>query len=117
MQVFSWVTVKKEVLNEKIWRKVISGEKAMLAQIFIAKDGVVPTHHHESEQLSCVLEGAIKLQVEGKEVLLRKGDILLIPSNVPHSAVALEDYFGLEIFSPIRIDWLTGRDDYLRKGE
>lgn len=116
MQVFSWDTVKKEVMNEKIWRKVISGEKAMLAQIFIAKDGVVPTHHHESEQLSCVLEGAIKLEVEGKEVVLRKGEILLIPSNVPHSAVALEDYFGLEIFSPIRIDWLTGKDDYLRIG-
>lgn len=117
MQVFSWDTVKKEVMNEKIWRKVISGEKAMLAQIFIGKNGVVPTHHHESEQLTCVLEGAIKLVVEGQEVLLRQGDILLIPSNVPHSAAALEDYFGLEVFSPIRVDWLTGQDDYLRKGQ
>lgn len=117
MQVFSWDTVKKEVMNEKIWRKIISGEKAMLAQIFIAKDGVVPKHQHESEQLSYVLEGAIKLELEGKEVVLRKGEVLLIPSNVPHSAVALEDYFGLEVFSPIRIDWLTGKDDYLRKGQ
>jgi quercetin dioxygenase-like cupin family protein len=117
MQVFSWDTVKKEVMNDKIWRKVITGEKAMIAQIAIARDGVVPTHQHESEQLTCVLDGAIKLQVEGKEVVLRKGEILLIPSNVPHSAVALEDYFGLEVFSPIRIDWLTGADDYLRRGK
>jgi quercetin dioxygenase-like cupin family protein len=117
MQVFAWDSVKKEVMNEKIWRKVISGEKAMLAQIFIAKDGVVPKHQHESEQLACALDGSIKLELEGKEVVLHKGEILLIPSNVPHSAVALEDYFGLEIFSPIRIDWLTGQDDYLRKGQ
>ncbi len=117
MQVFSWDSVKKEVMSEKIWRKVISGEKAMLAQIFIAKDAVVPKHHHESEQLTCVLEGSIRLEVDGKEVILRPGEILLIPSNVPHSAVALEDYFGLEIFSPIRLDWLTGQDDYLRKGQ
>ena len=117
MQVFSWDAVKKEVMNEKIWRKVISGEKAMLAQIFIAKDGVVPKHQHESEQFTYVQEGAIKLEMEGKEVVLQKGQILLVPSNVPHSAVALEDYFGLEIFSPIRIDWLTGQDDYLRKGQ
>jgi quercetin dioxygenase-like cupin family protein len=116
MQVFSWDSVKKEVMNEKIWRKVISGEKAMLAQIFIAKDGIVPEHHHESEQITYAQEGVIKLEMEGKEVVLQQGDILLIPSNVPHSAVALEDYFGLEIFSPIRIDWLTGKDDYLRKG-
>ena len=116
MQVFSWDSVKKEVMNQKIWRKVISGEKAMLAQIFIAKDGVVPTHQHESEQITYAQQGAIKLEMEGKEVVLQQGDILLIPSNVPHSAVALEDYFGLEIFSPIRIDWLTGQDDYLRKG-
>jgi quercetin dioxygenase-like cupin family protein len=117
MQIFSWDSVKKEVMNAKIWRKVISGEKAMLAQIFIAKDAEVPRHQHESEQLTCVLDGSIKLKVEGKEVVLHKGEILVIPSNVPHSAVALEDYFGLEVFSPIRIDWLTGQDDYLRKGQ
>ena len=116
MQLLSWETIKKETMTERIWRKVISGEKAMIAQIFIAKDGVVPIHQHESEQISYALEGTLKLELEGREVVLRKGDVLVIPSNVPHRVVALEDYFGLDIFSPIRMDWLTGQDDYLRKG-
>ncbi len=115
MQFFTWETVRKEVLKEKIWRKVISGEKAMVAQVFIAKDGVVPTHQHESEQITYILEGALKFELEGKEIVVRKGEVLLIPSNVPHRAVALEDTLDLDIFSPIRIDWLTGKDDYLRK--
>ena len=116
MQHYSWETVKTEPLNSKMWRKVISGEKAMVAQVFIAKDGVVPTHHHESEQLSYILEGALKLQIEGREIVVRKGEVLHIPSNVPHGAIALEDTLDMDIFSPIRIDWLTGQDDYLRKG-
>jgi quercetin dioxygenase-like cupin family protein len=115
MQFFTWETVRKEVLNERIWRKVISGEKAMVAQVFITKDGVVPTHQHESEQITYILEGALKFVLEGKEIVVRKGEVLLIPSNVPHRAVALEDTLDLDIFSPIRIDWLTGKDDYLRK--
>jgi quercetin dioxygenase-like cupin family protein len=115
MEHYSWETVKKEVLNESMCRKVISGEKVMLAQIFIAKGGVVPLHQHESEQLSYVLEGALKFDLEGKEVVVRPGEVLRIPSNVPHSAVAVEDFSGLDVFSPIRLDWLTGQDDYLRK--
>lgn len=116
MEHLSWETVKKEVMNPKIWRKVITGEKAMVAQVFIAKGAVVPTHQHESEQLTYIMEGALKLTVEGKDVVVRKGEVLHIPSNVPHSAVALEDTMDLDIFSPIRMDWLTGQDDYLRKG-
>jgi quercetin dioxygenase-like cupin family protein len=57
------------------------------------------------------------LELEGKEVVLRHGDVLVIPSNVPHGAVALEDYRGFDIFSPIRVDWLTGQDDYLRQAK
>jgi unsaturated pyranuronate lyase len=116
MEHFTWEAVKKEVMNPKIWRKVITGEKAMVAQVFIAKGGVVPTHQHESEQLTYIIEGALQLTLEGKDVVVRSGEVLHIPSNVPHSAVALEDTMDLDIFSPIRTDWLTGQDDYLRKG-
>ncbi len=117
MQLFAWKTVKKEVMNPKIWRKVITGEKAMVAQVFIAKDGVVPTHQHESEQLTYIVEGALKFELEGMEVVVRAGEVLHIPSSVPHRAVALEDTLDLDIFSPIRLDWLTGKDDYLRRGQ
>jgi quercetin dioxygenase-like cupin family protein len=116
MEHFSWDSVKKEVMNEKLWRKVVTGKKAMVAQVFLAKDCVVPTHQHESEQISLILEGALKFELEGKEIVVRKGEVLVIPSNVPHSAVALEDTMDLDVFSPIRIDWLTGQDDYLRRG-
>jgi len=115
MQVFSWQNVKKEVLNDKISRKVISGEKITMAQIFIVKDGVVPLHQHENEQISSVLAGALRFELEGKEIVAREGDVLLIPSKVPHRVVALEDSLALDVFSPVRVDWLTGKDDYLRR--
>lgn len=117
MKHFCWNDVTKEILNPKVWRKVISGEKAMVAQVFIAKDAVIPTHQHESEQISYILEGALKFEIEGKQIVVRAGEVLHIPSHVPHRAVALEDTLDLDIFSPIRIDWLTGQDHYLRQGE
>jgi quercetin dioxygenase-like cupin family protein len=115
MQLLAWENVKKEVLNEKLWRKVIWGEKITLAQLGIAKDGVVPLHHHENEQISSVLVGALRIELEGKEIVLREGEVLQIPSNVPHRVVALEDTLALDVFSPIRTDWLAGTDDYLRR--
>jgi quercetin dioxygenase-like cupin family protein len=116
MQLFAWDSVRKEQMNPRIWRKVVTGEKMTVAQIFIAKDGVVPVHHHENEQMSYVLEGALKFDIGGQEVIVRKGEIVHIPSNVPHGVVALEDTFDIEIFAPVRTDWLSGQDDYLRKG-
>jgi quercetin dioxygenase-like cupin family protein len=115
MQLFAWDSVKKEVMNEKLWRKVIFGEKATLAQLFLAKGCVVPLHRHESEQFSYVIQGALRFEMEGREVIVRAGEVLLIPSDVPHRAMALEDTLDIDIFCPIREDWLTGRDDYLRK--
>jgi unsaturated pyranuronate lyase len=114
MQLYRWETVRKEIMNPKISRKVISGEKAMVAQVFLSKGSVVPTHQHESEQLTYIMEGALKFELEGREVTVHAGEVLHIPSNVPHRAVALEDTLDLDIFSPIRTDWLTGKDDYLR---
>ena len=115
MQLVAWDSVRKEQMNPKIWRKVVTGEKMTVAQIFIAKDGVVPVHQHENEQMTYVMEGVLKFDIAGKEVIVRKGDILHIPSNVPHGGVALEDSVSIEIFVPVRQDWLTGQDDYLRK--
>jgi len=115
MPLFAWENVQKEVLNEKLARKVISAEKITMAQIFLAKDGVVPLHHHENEQISSVLTGAMRFEMEGQDIILRAGQVLVIPPNVPHRVVALEDSMALDVFSPIRTDWLTGKDDYLRR--
>src|SRR6202049_34472 len=117
MKHYTWDSIPLEVISEVISRKVISGQKAMVAQVFLKKDAVVPEHHHESEQITYILEGALKFEIEGKEVIVRKGEVLSIPSNVPHRAVALEDTVDLDIFSPIRTDWLSKNDAYLRRGE
>jgi len=117
MEHFTWDSVELESMSELISRKVISGKKAMVAQVFLKKDAVVPEHQHESEQITYIMDGALKFQLEGREVIVRKGEVLHIPSNVPHRAVALEDTLDLDIFSPIRTDWLTKDDAYLRRGE
>lgn len=116
MEHCSWNSVPLEVMSDMISRKVISGEKAMVAQVFLKKDAVVPEHRHESEQVTYILEGALKFELEGREVVVHKGEVLRIPSNVPHRAVALEDTLDLDIFSPIRQDWLKKDDAYLRGG-
>src|SRR5260370_7716186 len=117
MEHFSWDSVQLEVMSDLISRKVISGEKAMVAQVFLKKDAVVPEHHHESEQITYIVEGALKFELEGKVVIVRKGEVLLIPSYVPHRAVALEDTLDVDIFAPIRTDCLTKDDAYLRRGD
>ena len=117
MEYQTWESVPLEVMSDMISRKVISGDKAMVAQVFLKKGAVVPEHHHESEQITYILEGALKFEIEGKVFVVRKGEVLSIPSNVPHRAVAMEDTLDLDIFSPIRIDWLTNNDAYLRRGE
>ncbi len=86
----------------------------MLSELVLKKGCVVPAHHHENEQVSYVIRGMLKFEVNGQEIILRAGEVLLIPSNVVHSAVALEDTFDLDIFSPPRQDWLDGTDQYLR---
>src|SRR5258708_28303608 len=99
MEHYTWDQMDKEVLSETIARKIISGDRAMVSQVFLAKGAVVPEHRHESEQITYILEGALKFEIEGREIVVGKGQVLLIPSNVPHSAVALEETLDLDIFS------------------
>ncbi len=115
MEHYIWEKMEKEVLSSTISRRIISGEKAMVAQVFLAKGAIVPEHHHESEQITYILEGALRFHIEGNEIVVAAGQVLRIPSNVPHMAVALEDTLDLDIFSPIRHDWLAKDDAYLRK--
>lgn len=115
-QFTTWDQVPLEKMSDLISRKIVHLDKAMVAQVFLKKDAVVPEHHHESEQITYILEGALKFELEGREVIVRAGQVLLIPSNVPHRAVALEDTLDLDVFSPIRQDWLDKDDSYLRGG-
>ena len=114
MEFYTWDEMEKEVLSDTIARKIISGDKAMVAQVFLAKGAIVPEHHHESEQITYILEGALQFEIGGQQIVVGMGQVLRIPSNVPHRAVALEDTLDLDIFSPIREDWLKKDDAYLR---
>jgi quercetin dioxygenase-like cupin family protein len=113
---FRWEDMEKERMTDLIHRRVISGERAMVAQIFLKKGAVVPTHSHENEQVTYLLEGALRFWIgeDREELLLRAGEVLLIPSGVPHAAEAMEDCVDLDVFSPPRQDWLQGTDAYLR---
>jgi quercetin dioxygenase-like cupin family protein len=116
MEHYTWDEIDKEILSPTIARKTIAGEKAMVAQVFLAKGAVVPEHKHESEQITYILEGALLFPIDGKEILVGKEQVLRIPSWKPHKATALEDTLDLDIFSPIREDWLKKDDIYLRRG-
>ena len=104
-----------ERLNPLIDRQFVSGERSMLAKIILRKGAVVPQHSHENEQITYLLEGALKFIVQEKEIVVRAGEVLVIPPHVPHSAEALEDCVDLDIFCPPRADWINGTDAYLRK--
>jgi quercetin dioxygenase-like cupin family protein len=113
----SWKSMAKEELSPTIGRKMITGERMMIAQIFLKKGTVVPKHSHENEQITYILEGALRfhLGADGaQEVTVRAGEVLTIPSNLPHTAEALEDTLDVDIFDPPRQDWLNGTDAYLR---
>jgi quercetin dioxygenase-like cupin family protein len=107
MQLYSWDALKKEAINDKLARRFVSGQRMTMAQFFFAESGTVPRHHHESEQLTYVVEGALRFIVGDQEVTVHRGEVLHIPSDVPHGAVALEGTVVLEIFSPARSDWLA----------
>ncbi|MCX6549754.1 MAG: cupin domain-containing protein [Acidobacteria bacterium] len=115
IQQFRWDEIALEKVTEMISRKIVTGEREMLAQIWLKKGAIVPTHDHESEQLSYVLQGALRFIIDGREFILREGEVLHIPSRVPHQAEALDDTFELDVFSPIRQDWIDKTDDYFRR--
>ena len=115
MSLYDWKKIPEEKLTDKLSRKLISGKNVMLAHVYLKKGCTVAAHSHDSEQMTYILSGAMTLRLPYGEVTLKEGQVLHIPSGVEHSAVALEDTLDMDIFSPIRMDWLTGKDSYLRK--
>lgn len=113
---FRWESMTEEHVTDLISRRLISGEKGMVAQLYLKKGAMVPMHTHHNEQFTHLLEGVLKFWIgeEREELILRGGEVLHIPSNVPHAAEALEDCLDVDVFCPPREDWLDGTDDYLR---
>jgi quercetin dioxygenase-like cupin family protein len=111
----SWKTIEIEQLNDKLSRQMISGENATVSQLLLKKGAAVPRHSHMNEQYSWIISGALKFVFDDREILVGAGDVLVIPANLPHSAVALEDTVDVDIFAPRREDWIRKEDSYLRK--
>ncbi|HEX2091309.1 MAG TPA: cupin domain-containing protein [Longimicrobiaceae bacterium] len=115
---FRWEDMPKERVTDQIDRRLITGERMMLAHVYLKKGSVVPRHSHENEQLTYILEGALRFWIgedESEEIVVGPGEVLHIPSHVPHKAEALEDTLDVDIFSPPRQDWLDRTDDYFHR--
>lgn len=104
-----------ETLNPHIDRQFVHGNEAMLARIVLRRGAVVPRHSHHNEQITYVLEGALQFTLgDGQVLTVRAGELLVIPANMPHAALALEDTLDLDVFAPPRADWIAGTDAYLK---
>ena len=115
---YRWDEMPKEKVSAMLDRRLITGDRMMLAHVYLKKGCIVPRHQHENEQLTYILEGALRFWIgedEKEERVIRAGEVLHIPSNVWHKAEALEDTLDVDVFSPPRQDWLEKSDAYLRR--
>jgi quercetin dioxygenase-like cupin family protein len=114
LQYIPWLTVPLEDLNPLLQRQFVVGQEIMLARVLLKKGCIVPLHSHYNEQLTYIVEGALKFYIDGQEIVVKAGEVLCIPSNMPHKAEALEDTVDLDVFTPPRADWINKTDQYLR---
>ena len=115
---YRWDEMPKESVSPMLDRRLVTGERILLAHVYLRKGCIVPRHQHDNEQLTYILDGALRFWIgedESEEVVVRAGEVLHIPSNVWHKAEALEDTLDVDVFSPPRQDWLDKTDAYLRR--
>jgi len=110
-----WQDVELEKLNPLLDRQLVVGKDLMVARVLLKKGCFIPLHSHVNEQVTYILEGALKFWIDDKEIVVHAGEVLCIPSNMPHKAEALEDTVDLDIFNPPRRDWINKTDEYLRR--
>jgi quercetin dioxygenase-like cupin family protein len=117
----AWDDIDREAVTDDIARRLFTGERMMLAHVYLDKGAIVPKHHHDNEQLTWIMSGSLRFWIgdEGEEGyeerVVSAGEVMYIPSNVPHRAEALEDTVDVDVFSPPRQDWLDGTDSYFHE--
>ena len=114
LQYVPWHTIPLEELNPLLQRQFVVGQEIMVARVLLKKGCIVPEHSHHNEQLTYILDGALKFWIDGREIVVHAGEVLCIPANMPHKAEALEDTVDLDVFNPPRADWINKTDQYLR---
>jgi quercetin dioxygenase-like cupin family protein len=115
MRHYRWEEVACEQMNPAFARRVIHGDRLTLAYLQLKKGGRVPMHSHEQEQICTVFQGRLRFEIGGREQIVGAGEVVQIPSGVPHQVEVLDDCVCLDIFTPVREDWLRGDDAYLRR--
>ncbi len=114
LQYIPWHTIPLEELNPLLQRQFVVGQEIMVARVLLKKGCIVPEHSHHNEQLTYILDGALKFWIDGQEIVVHAGEVLCIPAHMPHKAEALEDTVDLDVFNPPRADWINKTDQYLR---
>ncbi|MFZ0416499.1 MAG: cupin domain-containing protein [Candidatus Sulfotelmatobacter sp.] len=114
LQYIPWHRIPLEDLNPLLQRQFVVGQEIMLARVLLKKGCIVPEHSHHNEQLTYILDGALKFWIDGQEIVVHAGEVLCIPAHMPHKAEALEDTVDLDVFNPPRADWINKTDQYLR---
>lgn len=115
---YKWDDMPKERVNDLLERRLITGERMMLAHVYLKKGCIVPMHSHDNEQLTYIVDGALRFWIgdeTAESFVVSSGEVLVIPSHVPHKAEAVVDTLDVDVFCPPRQDWLDKTDDYLRK--
>lgn len=115
MERYNWTTVTEERMNPSLTRQVIHTAQMTIAQVNLAKGSVVPTHQHINQQVTMLRSGSLLFEAEGERLVLKPGDVLVIPPDLPHRFEALEDCSATDLFTPAREDWIRGDDAYLRR--
>lgn len=119
MQILNWDDVELETVNDKMRRKIVTGERMTVARIYFKDGFLVPQHSHENEQITQVVSGTMRFRFgdDRSEVVdVGAGEVVVIPSNVPHEALCIGDVEEMDMWAPRRDDWLNKTDDYLRNG-
>ena len=114
LQYIPWHNIPLEEVNPLLQRQFVVGQEIMLARVLLKKGCIVPEHSHHNEQLTYILDGALKFWIDGQEIVVHAGEVLCIPADMPHKAEALEDTVDLDVFTPPRADWINRTDQYLR---
>jgi quercetin dioxygenase-like cupin family protein len=111
---YRWSDIASEQVNPSTLRRYVTADRVTVARFELAAGGVVPRHSHENEQVTCVLTGALRFMFDGHEIVARAGDVVQIPSWVEHEVHVLEDALVIDVFSPVRQDWIEKTDSYFR---
>jgi quercetin dioxygenase-like cupin family protein len=111
-----WSEIVPEQITPAVSRRYITAERVTIARFELKRGGIVPLHAHDNEQVSFILDGALRFKIDGREIVVRGGELIQIPGNVPHEVEVLEDTLALDVFSPVRRDWIEKTDTYFTQG-